>query len=260
VPAKAETPAIVESPAPAFHAPAARYARTVDRGGAPAFGKRLPDGADASAYERIVVAAAEPIAPGNPALDLGAPGIRVASGAWKRKDTMAVMTDPKSMFAKLVVPSPGIAGPVAYEFKARAAGSGWVGFGLHIHGKGTWKMSGYGGGDSLLVWITSDPKTFGDTAPRLQVYRSTGEVSMKSLASVKLEGSAFKLRDYRVEYDPAAGTLAVLVDGVPGLEVAHLKNSPKCDYLALRALDLAEFSDIRISPMNADPSGAETTP
>jgi hypothetical protein len=170
------------------------------------------------------------------------------------------MTDPKSMYAKLVVPSPDIAGPVAYDFRARAAGTGWVGFGLHIHGKGVWKLSGYGGGDSILVWITSDPKTYGDAAPRLQIYRSTGEVAMKVLASVRLEGSAITARDYRVEYDPAAGTLAVLVDGVPTLRVAHIKNSPKCEYLALRALDLAEFSDIRISPLNAGTTGAETTP
>jgi hypothetical protein len=170
------------------------------------------------------------------------------------------MTDPRSMYAKLVIPTPDIPGPAAYEFKARAAGIGWVGFGLHIHGKGSWKMSGYGGGDSILIWITSDPKTFGDAAPRLQVYRSTGEVSMKSLASVRLEGSAFDLRDYRVEYDPVAGTLAVLVDGVPSLEVTQQQNSPESGYIALRALDLAEFSDVRISPLNAGPAGAETTP
>jgi hypothetical protein len=250
-------PVIVQSPEPTLHAPAARYTRTVDLGGAPAFGKRLPDDADASGYERIVVSAPEPT---HPVLDLGAAGIRVASGSWSRKDTSAAMTDPKSMYAKLVIPTPGIQGPVAYEFKARAEGTGWVGFGIHIYGKGTWKMSSYGGGDSLLVWITSDPKTFGDAAPHLQVYRSYGEVAMKNLASVRLEGSAFDLRDYRIEYDPVAGTLAVLVDGVSSLEIAQLKDSPESDYIALRALDLAEFSDIRISPMNAGAAGAETTP
>jgi len=271
--AKAEEPAPVTIPEPIAetarinpgqYAPAARFTRTVERGGAPAFGKRLPEGADASGYERIVVSAPEPaVEPTitvSPPLNLGATHVKVASGTWSRSDSVATMTDAKAMYAKLVVASPGVSGAAAYEFKARAMGSGWVGFGIHLHGQGTWKMTSYGGGDSILVWITSDPKTFGDASPRLQVYRSTGEVTMKTIASVKLAGSAFELRDYRIEYDPAAGTLAVFVDGVAGLHIDNLENSPDSDYLALRALDLAEFSDVRITPLNVGHPDAETTP
>ncbi len=204
--------------------------------------------------------AVEPTITVSPPLNLGATHVKVASGTWSRSDSVATMTDAKAMYAKLVVASPGVSGAAAYEFKARAMGSGWVGFGIHLHGQGTWKMTSYGGGDSILVWITSDPKTFGDASPRLQVYRSTGEVTMKTIASVKLAGSAFELRDYRIEYDPAAGTLAVFVDGVAGLHIDNLENSPDSDYLALRALDLAEFSDVRITPLNVGHPDAETTP
>ena len=255
------------TPKPRF-APASSYTPTVDRGGAPALGKRLPEGADASGYVPAVPAVpAVPTVPATlasvpvaPPIDLTSSLTRVANGSWERTESKASMSDPKAMYAKLVVATPGLSGPAAYEFKARAAGSGWVGFGMHLHGRGDWRLSGYGGGDSILVWVTSDPKTYGDAAPRLQVYRSKGDVAMPMLASVKLPGSAFELRDYRIEYDPASGLLVVLVDGERSLEVAGLTNPAPSDFAALRALDLAEFSDVRITPLNASPKASEKTP
>ncbi|HUW71263.1 MAG TPA: hypothetical protein VMX33_13625 [bacterium] len=209
----------------------------------------------------VEVATSVTVAPAaTPTIDLSGPLVSVASGSWKRTKQTASMIDPKAMYAKLVVATPGSAGPNAYEFKARATGTGWVGFGLHIHGRGTWKLAGYGGGDSILVWITSDPKANGDVAPRLQVYRSTGEVSMKLVASTRIDGSAFELRDYRVAYDPAAGTLAVFVDGKPVLHTSGLKNPAPIDYAVLRALDLAEFSDLSITPLSPGGPTAEITP
>ncbi len=193
-------------------------------------------------------------------IDLSGPLVSVASGSWKRTTRTASMIDPKALYAKLVVATPGLAGPNSYEFKARSAGSDWAGFGLHLHGRGTWKLTGYGGGDSILVWITSDPKAYGDAAPRLQIYRSTGEVAMRLVASTRIDGSAFELRDYRVAYDPDAGTLAVFVDGKPVLRTPGLKNPAPIDYAVLRALDLAEFSDLSIIPVSPGGPTAETTP
>jgi hypothetical protein len=249
---------------PAF-APAARFASTADGGDVPAFGKRLPGDADASGYERVQIAApptpqAPEALPAVPTIDLSAPSVRPTSGTWTRTVSSAAMTDPKAKYAKLFVPTPGLAGKASYEFKARATGSGWVGFGLHIHGRGSWKLSGYGGGDSLLVWVTSDPAAYGDAAPRIQLYRSTGEVAMTMLASARIPGSAFDSRDYRVEYDPVSGTLAVYVDGEKRLEAAGLENPPPCNYAALRALDLAEFSDVRITSAPGSTKATETTP
>ncbi len=243
---------------PAF-APLSRFASTADDAGAPAFGKRLPGDADASGYERVQIAA--PAAPpAAPTIDLSAPSVRPTSGTWTRTVSSAAMTDPKAMYAKLFVPTPGLTGKATYEFKARATGTGWVGFGLHIHGRGSWKLAGYGGGDSLLVWVTSDPKAYGDAAPRVQLYRSTGEVAMTLLASARVPGSAFDARDYRVDYDPASGAVAVYVDGEKRLEADGIKNPPPCTFAALRALDLAEFSDLRITTQSSGPVAAETTP
>lgn len=278
-PAPDRPASVIEAPTanrPAFMAQP-RFVRTVTPGGAPAFGKRLPEGADASGYHPATstAAAIEPAAPVEPvevavtaavapmaipSIDLSSPLVSVASGAWKRTERTASMIDPKAKYAKLVVATPNLTGPSSYEFKARSTGTDWVGFGLHLHGRGTWKLAGYGGGDSILVWITSDPKANGDAAPRLQVYRSTGEVSMRLVATARIDGSAFELRDYRVAYDPTAGTLAVFVDGKPVLRTSGLKNPAPIDYAVLRALDLAEFSDLSIIPLFPGGPTAEITP
>ncbi|HPM71912.1 MAG TPA: hypothetical protein PLE25_03015, partial [Spirochaetales bacterium] len=239
------------------YVPAARFAPTVEAHAAPAFGKRLPDGADASGYERLPVSAEPPRAR---TIDLRAPEIRVGSGTWKREESRAAMTDPKAYYAKLVIPTPGLSGTTAYEFKARATGSGWVGFGLHVHGRGAWRLTGYGGGDSLLVWVTSDPKAYGDAAPRLQVYRSRGEVAMDLLAEARLVGSAFEDAAYRVEYDPAAGSVRAYVNGSLTLSASGIANPAPFEYAALRALDTAEFSDLTIQDASTGAAPTEKTP
>ncbi len=217
-----------------------------------------------AAAPALVVEASPPEAPApaptvSATIDLSAPSLRVASGSWTRTARTARMDDPLAMSAKLVIPTPGAAGPAVYEFSARSAGVAWVGFGLHLHGRGEWKLSGYGGGDSLLVWITSDPKASGDAAPRLQVYESSGEVNMKMVASVRLEGSVYDSRAYRVAWNPATGRLEVSVDGVPGLTVDLAPRAAKSDYAALRALDLTEFSDLCITPQIDGPAAMESS-
>ncbi|HRW25313.1 MAG TPA: hypothetical protein P5298_12955, partial [Spirochaetia bacterium] len=255
-PTTAQAKSGAEPSRPAY-APAARFAPTVETHAAPAFGKRLPGDADASGYERLPVSAEPPRAR---AIDLRAPGIRVGSGTWVRGESRAAMTDPKAYYAKLVVPTPGLSGATAYEFKARATGSGWVGFGLHVHGRGAWRLTGYGGGDSLLVWVTSDPKAYGDAAPRLQVYRSRGEVAMDLLAEARLAGSAFEDAAYRVEYDPAAGSVRVYVNGSLALTASGIANPAPFEYAALRALDTAEFSDLTIQDASTGVAPTEKTP
>ena len=141
---------------------------------------------------------------------------------------------------------------------ARSTGADWVGFGIPIHGRGNWKLAGYGGGDSILVWITSDPKAYGDEAPRLQVYRSTDEVNMKLLSSTVVDVSIYDMHEYRVVFDQSSGTLNVSIDGAERLTLDTIKTMPGSSYAALRALDRAEFADFTITTMNDVPVGVES--
>ncbi len=179
------------------------------------------------------------------------PGVRGATGAWELGERLAQMTDRASAYAKLLVPAAPISGATRYGVRARSTGTGRVGFGIHIHGRGEWSHEYYGGGDSILVWVTSDREAYGDGRTRLQVYRSTGEWQMEMITSVVIPGSVLSEREYAVDYDPTAGTIEVYVDGSLQLSTDGFENPATFDYTILRALDTAEFSDLSIRPANA---------
>jgi hypothetical protein len=185
-------------------------------------------------------------------VNLLAGSVREGGGSWERRRRSAEMTDPEAMYAKLIMAAPMVSGPTAYEFTARSTGSGFVGFGIHVHGQGEWDLSYYGGGDSVLVWITSDPETYGEARPRVQVYRSRDEVGMTLVAATRISGSAFDERDYRIEYYPAAGSIVIYIDNEHTLSVGGFPGPADFDYAALRALDEATFSQVRIAPIPAD--------
>ncbi len=192
----------------------------------------------------------KPVEQINP-IDFLDPRVRIANGSWEREIKLAEMTDKKAGYAKLVLPPQPLNGPVEYRFSARSTGSGLVGFGIHINGRfpensAKWDLSRYGGGDSLLVWITSDPQYYGDPAPRLQIYRSYNEVKMELENSVRIPGSAYDAREYRIAYDPRRGSIEVYVDGSEYLSEEGFDSPGRVDYLLLRALDSAEFENLRI--------------
>jgi tetratricopeptide (TPR) repeat protein len=186
------------------------------------------------------------------------PGVSAMRGDWELHTNRADMTDPKATYAKLVVPAATMEGSTRYAIQARSTGSGWIGLGMHVHGRGVWTHDSYGGGDSILVWFTSDREAYGDDRTRLQIYRSTGEWQMEMVTSVICPGSILNLHQYAVEYDPGAGTLRVEVDGKPCLSVDGFPNAPDFDYAILRALDTAEFHGLSIRPADGqDPGGTE---
>ena len=183
-------------------------------------------------------------------VDFTSPAIRRTNGIWRLTASDAVMTNSLAMAAKLLIPITGFDGPTAYEFSARSLGNDWVGFGLHIHGQGAWRLENYGGGDSLLVWFTSDPEHHGDTATRLQIYRSFDEVRMVLLTSVVIPESVFQTNRIRIEYGPATGHIQVFVNDISRLTFSLPRNAQSFDYAALRSINRAEFSDVSIQPIS----------
>ncbi len=82
---------------------------------------------------------------------------------------------------------------------------------------------------------------------------------MALIATLRLGGSSFELRSYRVEYGPESGTLSVFIDDKPAYSGRVDAISGNARYAALRALDLAEFSELKItssSPTPATPGGS----
>jgi hypothetical protein len=160
------------------------------------------------------------------------------------------MTDPNALWAKLILPLGEKASPSSYQFEARSTGSGKVGFGMHLHGRGDWELKHYGGGDSILVWITSDPKAYGDATTQIQIYRSRTEVDMSMIASATIAVSPFDYHTYRIDYDTLSGQLTIYIDDTLTLQSDGLQNWSRYSFAALRAMDTAEFRKVKITSLN----------
>lgn len=215
--------------------------------------------------------AAEPVAPKDASAasaeaaaaipDLSAPGVLSLSGSWRTQADTALQEQGSALFAKLLIPLALSAGDAAYEFSARSLGSEWIGYGLHLHGRGPSPGNGYGGGDSVLVWLTSNPRRYGDGLARLEVYRSAGSVSLTLLSSVPLALDLSKEHAIRIEYRAQSGRIAVIVDGSLALDLTRpeLAQPAGSAFMLLRSLDKAYFSGLSVSPLASVPE-TETRP
>jgi hypothetical protein len=188
-----------------------------------------------------------PLQPASTTIAEGFAGMIPAVGTWKLRGENAAQLDPKQYYAKLVLPLEQGGISTTYSFKARSTGYKWVGLGIHIFARSVATHRGYGEGESILVWLTSDPVYRGDAKTRIQVYRSLRDSYMeKPLGETVIPESIFDLHEYRVEADPAAGSLVVFVDGEERYRLEGLDDFSSGAEVALRALDTAEFMDFRV--------------
>ncbi|MBL8968660.1 MAG: hypothetical protein JNG85_16770 [Spirochaetaceae bacterium] len=168
-------------------------------------------------------------------------------GDWTIGEENAAQNDPESYFAKLALPL-RIGGSLRYSFSARSTGKGWVGFGIHVLVAKVGTHRGYGEGSSTLVWLSRDPRG-GDPATRLQIYRSRNDVDMSIVDEAATDISALERNRFEIDVDPAAGLLVVRVNDREAYRKTGLFLEPLGDYVVLRALDRAEFSDFRVEAL-----------
>jgi hypothetical protein len=122
-----------------------------------------------------------------------------------------------------------------------------VGFGIHVFVRAVKTHKGYGEGESILVWFTSDPLHGSDGSTRIQVYRSIRDSAMVSpFVETVISESLFEVHDFRIDVDPAKESLAVSVDGSERYRLLKTPDFSMADSVALRALDKVEFSDFRV--------------
>jgi hypothetical protein len=114
---------------------------------------------------------------------------------------------------------------------------------------GAEKHRGWGEGNSVLVWLTSDPKHRDDALTRLQVYRSTSDVAMALLEETVVPESVFDENRIEVRLDPAAGILAVALNGTERLVRGGFTDLAGGTAVVFRALDRAGFTDFRVEEL-----------
>ncbi len=170
-------------------------------------------------------------------------------GTWTANPSAAAQTDKSALFAKLAIPLAQSGRPLRYTFTARSRGSEWVGLGLNILVNTGQRRRGYGEGRSLLVWLTRDPRHYGDEATRLQVYRSATDVDMTLVREVAVPESVFDFNVVAIDMNPVEGLLSVSLNGSERLVCDGFEDLADGVAVVFRALDRAEFQDFRVEEL-----------
>ena len=166
-------------------------------------------------------------------------------GTWTSSGGVTRQTDPDEFFAKVIARSP-VEPDLRYSFAARALGRGWVGVGLHVLIAGSQTHSGYGEGDSWLVWLTRDPVHFAQDQTRVQVYHSTSDTQMALVADRPVAVSIKDWNRFSIETDTGAQRLSVRINDGDVVSIPLPAGSGSGGRLALRSIDKAEFQDFLI--------------
>lgn len=107
-------------------------------------------------------------------------GWKPVSGTWKVINGRLTQTDTKEYMAMITVPVYQ-SGKMLYEFDFKYISGGeddYAGFGIHICTNNPTDVRSWGNGQSLLAWITWDPKHYGPPGAFFQVYESRGKIDM----------------------------------------------------------------------------------
>ncbi len=107
-------------------------------------------------------------------------GWKPISGNWRVTNGRLVQTDVNEKMAMIVVPVRQ-SGTMMYEFDVRYVSGGednYAGFGIHIGINNPSSRRSWGNGQSLLAWVTWDPRAYGSPGGFIQVYESRGPTRM----------------------------------------------------------------------------------
>jgi hypothetical protein len=107
-------------------------------------------------------------------------GWKPISGNWRVMNGRLVQTDVNEKMAMIVVPVRQ-SGTMMYEFDVRYVGGGeddYAGFGIHIGINNPSSRRSWGNGQSMLGWVTWDPRAYGSPGAFIQVYESRGSTRM----------------------------------------------------------------------------------
>ena len=166
-----------------------------------------------------------------------------ALGSWTLRGESAEQTDREQLFAKLAVPVRQDSLVTKYSFSARSTGRGWTGLGIHIYRDDAVTHTGYGAGNSLLIWITRDPVHYEDTHTRLEIYRSYSDTFMSRVHGDIIPESIVEENFYEIVYDRIGNYLTVRINGSERLRLTDNIGLGEGRYVVFRTLDTSGFAN-----------------
>ncbi len=171
---------------------------------------------------------------------------KVAVGDWSITGKRVVQEDKNQLYAKLALSAAQGDIITKYSFSAQSTGKGWTGLGIHIYRDKVLTHAGYGEGNSILIWVTSDSGYYDDNKTRLQIYRSHNDTHMVLLESTVIPDSIFDVNDYEIFFDKVDDSVSVRVNGIQRLELKGFSEFTSGEWVIFRALDTAEFADFQM--------------
>lgn len=170
------------------------------------------------------------------------------SGNWRAGDTTLVQEDKTEYFSKYVIDLDQKLGQYKYTFSAKAEGEGWIGYGLHFDVTGEKSITGYGLGESYLVWFTRDPGANKNGGTYVELYRSYSDKNMIRVAGQLINRDIEDLLNIEINYNIKAHLISVIIDKQLGL--SFMPNEKIMDFgskIAFRTLGAkVEFGDLDI--------------
>ncbi len=173
-------------------------------------------------------------------------------GTWFVSDSLLEQTSEREFFAKYIIPVQQGGETTLYRFSVETGPRGWVGAGLHFSASNSY-LSGYGFGESLLVWFTRDPAHYQNDRTYVQLYRSDDDVRMERVLDAQIEQHIADGLQVDVLYEPARGYVTVAVNGIDTVRYRTWFDIDAGFEVALRSLgDGARFRDLEIIEIEAD--------
>jgi len=158
-------------------------------------------------------------------------------GNWAPAANGIAQNDNSLLWAKYPLPVPQTANEITYRVSVKSLlAEGWIGGGVHILASGDTKADGWGYGQSGLVWLTRDPKVYGDTKTHLQFYSSTSANDMSLVTNVIVAASLNEENVLEIVVNRSAGTVTASFGGEKKLLVTSPTGLPTGDRVALRTL------------------------
>ena len=176
-------------------------------------------------------------------------GFRAATsrlGDWTSSFGSLSQSDSSQRFAKYLIAQSQSSNRLKYSFHTQARNDGWRGAGLHFLVSGQDTVSGYGLGQSYLVWITRDERAMQTNKTYIQLYKSMDDVRMIQLQSSITDFDITRGVDIDVHVDKSDRRIRVTANGE---DVLYYQDDDFISWgssVAFRTLGRAGFEDFSI--------------